>query len=109
MCIPNISRSPTDVRRAIFFRPKPPVRLETRFPTHGSEVDIDLGEAGVFWPAKMGGKSWRKSRVVSESQHVGVNPKIGGKPPKSSILMGFSIIKHPFWGTPIFGNTHCDF
>ena len=26
--------------------------------------------------------------------------------PKSSILIGFSIIHHPFWGTPIFGNTH---
>ena len=25
--------------------------------------------------------------------------------PKSSILMGFSIINHPFLGTPIFGNT----
>ena len=25
--------------------------------------------------------------------------------PKSSILIGFSIINHPFWGTPIFGNT----
>ena len=25
--------------------------------------------------------------------------------PKSSILMGFSIINHPFWGTSIFGNT----
>ncbi len=35
-----------------------------------------------------------------------VFPKIGGKPPKSSILIGFSIINHPFWGTPIFGNTH---
>ena len=23
--------------------------------------------------------------------------------PKSSILIGFSIINHPFWGTPIFG------
>ena len=33
-------------------------------------------------------------------------PKIGGFPPKSSILIGFSIINHPFWGTPIFGNTH---
>ncbi len=28
-------------------------------------------------------------------------------PPKSSILIGFSIINHPFWGfPPIFGNTH---
>ena len=26
--------------------------------------------------------------------------------PKSSILIGFSIINHLFWGTPIFGNTH---
>jgi len=26
--------------------------------------------------------------------------------PKSSMLIGFSIINHPFWGTPIFGNAH---
>ena len=26
--------------------------------------------------------------------------------PKSSILIGFPIIDHPFWGSPIFGNTH---
>ena len=26
--------------------------------------------------------------------------------PKSSILIGISIINHPFWGTPIFGNSH---
>ena len=26
--------------------------------------------------------------------------------PKSPISIGFSIINHPFWGTPIFGNTH---
>ena len=25
---------------------------------------------------------------------------------KSSILIGFSTINHPFWGTPIFGNSH---
>ena len=35
--------------------------------------------------------------------------------PKSCILIGFSIINHPFWGTSIFGNTKielqwlCDF
>ena len=29
--------------------------------------------------------------------------------PKSSILIGFSIINHTFWGTPIFGNTHMSF
>ncbi len=27
---------------------------------------------------------------------------------KSSILIGFFIINHPFWGTSIFGNTHID-
>ena len=26
--------------------------------------------------------------------------------PKSSILIQFSIINHPFWSIPIFGNTH---
>ena len=26
--------------------------------------------------------------------------------PKSSILIGVSIVNHPFWGTPIFGNSH---
>ena len=25
--------------------------------------------------------------------------------PESSISKGFSTINHPFWGTPIFGNT----
>ena len=29
-------------------------------------------------------------------------------PPNHPILIGFSIINHPFWGTPIFGNTHID-
>ena len=33
-------------------------------------------------------------------------PKIVGSPPKSSNLIRFSIINHPFWGTPIFGNPH---
>ena len=28
--------------------------------------------------------------------------------PKSSILIGFSIINHSFWGTPIFGNIHME-
>ena len=35
---------------------------------------------------------------------VGVSKNRGT--PKSSILIRFSIINHPFWCTPIFGNTH---
>jgi len=31
---------------------------------------------------------------------------LNGGTPKSSILKGFSIINHPFWGTTIFGNTY---
>ena len=31
---------------------------------------------------------------------------LNGGIPKSSILRGFSIMNHPFWGTSIFGNTH---
>ena len=33
---------------------------------------------------------------------VGVSKNRGT--PKSSILIGFSIINHPFWGTTLFGN-----
>ena len=37
--------------------------------------------------------------------HMAVSKNWGT--PKSSILIGFSIINHPFWGfPPIFGNTH---
>ena len=36
--------------------------------------------------------------------YMGVSKNKGT--PKSSILIRFSTINHPFWGTPIFGNTH---
>ena len=42
---------------------------------------------------------------VPSCSHMGVSKNKGG-PPKSSILIGFSIINHPFWDSPIFGNTH---
>ena len=29
-----------------------------------------------------------------------------GNPKIIHILIGFSIINHPFWGTPTYGNTH---
>jgi len=37
-------------------------------------------------------------------KYMGVSENSGT--PKSSILIGFSIINHPIWGTIIFGNTH---
>ena len=36
--------------------------------------------------------------------YMGVSKYTGT--PKSSILIGFSIINHPFWVPPIFGITH---
>ena len=36
--------------------------------------------------------------------YMGVSENSGT--PKSSILIGFSIINHPFWGISIFGNIH---
>ena len=41
---------------------------------------------------------------TSEFSDMGVSKNNGT--PKSSILIGFSIIDHPFWDTPIFGNIH---
>ena len=35
--------------------------------------------------------------------------KNSGFSPQSSILIGLSIVNHPFRGTPIFGNTHVSF
>ena len=40
----------------------------------------------------------RMNRYMDVSENSGT--------PKSSILIGFSTINHPFWGTIIFGNTH---
>ena len=42
----------------------------------------------------------------SWKQNMGVCKNNGT--PKSSILIWFSIINHPFWDTPIFGNTHME-
>ena len=38
------------------------------------------------------------------NHHMDISENSGT--PKWSILKGFSIINHPFWGPPIFGNTH---
>ena len=53
-------------------------------------------------------KSWRSPWLpwVDTPKNMGVSENRGT--PKSSILIGFSIINHPFWGTHIFGNTHTD-
>ena len=52
------------------------------------------------------GRHWHCSPQQYDKQYkykVDVSKNSGT--PKSSILMGFSIINHPFWDTSIFGNT----
>ena len=45
-----------------------------------------------------------KEKGQLQDVNVGVSKNRGT--PKSSILIGFSIINHPFRATPIFGKTH---
>ena len=51
---------------------------------------------------------WRESKQFQTSNtltcYMDVSENSGT--PKSSVLIGFSIINHPFWGIPIFGNSH---
>ena len=42
--------------------------------------------------------------VENFTAHMVVSENSGT--PKSSILIGFSFINHPFWGTPVLGNPH---
>ena len=51
---------------------------------------------------------WER-RITGIDKHMGVSKNRGRGGPKLWILIGFSIINHPFWGTPIFGNTHIPF
>ena len=44
--------------------------------------------------------------AASRAAHMEVS--IHGGTPESSMLMGFSLINHPFWGTPIDGNPHME-
>ena len=58
---------------------------------------------------EVGGREFQFSALRHVEMHdkqLGVSKNRGG-PHKSSILIGFSIINHPFWGlnTPIFGLT----
>ena len=85
-----------------------PHHLEARLVVHQRDARLTSGFArhqrgtGVF----IFGTNQRFSG--SKIADIWVFPKISQNSgtPKSSILIGISIINHPFWGTPIFGNTH---
>ena len=48
----------------------------------------------------------KRNLALLISRHMDVSENSGT--PKSSILKGFSIINHPFWGTPILGNPNIE-
>ena len=57
------------------------------------------------WRPKLGPPVWDQFFLLFRLKfYMGVSKNNGT--PKSSILIGFSIINHPFWGTPILGNIH---
>ena len=46
------------------------------------------------------------ARIKKKSPKINFGVSKNRGTPKSSILIGFSLINHPFWGTIIFGNNH---
>ena len=65
--------------------------------SHHWEVPLDRYKVNL---------DWRRDQKVGVLYRVHMDVSENSGTPKSSILIGFSIINHPFWGTPIFGNTH---
>ncbi len=46
----------------------------------------------------------QKTNIATATRNLEMGVSKNRGTPKSSILIGFSIINHPFWGTSIFGN-----
>ncbi len=69
------------------------------------ESQIGSFPQGSGWKQKIFELPPASSKLLQNGK-MGVSKNRGT--PKSSILIGFSIINHPFWGTPIFGNTQMD-
>jgi len=57
------------------------------------------------WLAKLQPFHHLNVQLLLENDTIRVFPKMV-VPLNHPILIGFSIINHPFWGIPIFGNTH---
>ena len=60
----------------------------------------------VRHPAPLAVSSYPQDDKVDSVDEMDVSENNGT--PKSSILIGFSIVNHPFWGTHIFGNTQME-
>ena len=70
-----------------------------------SVLDIDLQNQVILLHGRNPGNIWATLtlNMLSSLETIWMFPKIVGFPSKSSILIGFSIINHPFWGlSPYF-------
>ena len=97
-----------EIRRGTFFRDRPthPPFAELFFIKRKGENENQTKTEDLFRVRGKGAIFGPKSdqRYL---HYKGVS--LNGGTPQSSILIGFSIINHPFWGTSIFiifGNTH---
>ena len=77
---------------------KTPATIATFLQSQHLQLTTRAGDPYLFsYPERMEMNIW-----VGEDMCVSKNRGT----PRSSILIGFSNIHHPFWGTIIFGNTH---
>ena len=74
-----------------------PVACPSKMPQASVLSLISLQKIHVF-------KGWVNDQNGNNVRYTGVSKNSGT--PKSSILIGFSIINHSFLGTTIFGNIH---
>ena len=72
----------------------------------GGFSDISLGDSDMVFTEFSRGVVCYPDAIpeIWPTAYMSVSKNRGT--PKSSILIGFSITNHPFWGIPIFGNTH---
>ena len=75
-----------------------------RLKPHPTMVLVCSNLDGLWWIPSSEGPV---ESLVGWLPDLGVSKNYGI--PKSSILIRFSTINHPFWGTPIFGNTQIYF
>ena len=74
----------------------------------GNPVWFFLLGRGQWGGGKRGlGLTWLSLKGPESRVYMDVSENSGFSP-KSSILIRFSIINHPFWGTPILGNIHIE-
>ena len=80
-------------------------REDTPLKTNASPKNPRLEADMSFWNDPFFGGRVLVSRRVTTITKIDVSKNKGTPKSSISILIGFSFINHPFWGTPIFGNT----